>query len=297
MGFKLSKIAASYNRLYRYLSNLMTKRLWILLIVFLAFHFSCDNKGAKSSEQKAAGAVIALSKTFSFDSKAITQSFLTWYKYTYRNIRLSQPFIGLDVNAKNIDKTAFLNKMITENVVAFKIGISNNVPVYQLFKLTTNDESIGTTIKQMATTEMKFHKMEGTELPAFHFTDMAGKVYNKSTTKGKILVLKCWFIHCVACVQEFPELNLLVDEMQQNNEVLFISLAMDNKTELKKFLQKKEFKYAVIPDMEPYMVSQLQVTEYPTHFLINSNGTIIKATNRIDDLIPFLKKEVNKRKK
>ena len=186
--------------------------------------------------------------------------------------------------------------MITENVVPFKIGISKEVPVYQLFKLSTNDESIGTTIKQMATTEMKFHNMEGTELPAFHFTDMAGKVYNNSTTKGKILVLKCWFIHCVACVQEFPELNLLVDEMQHDNDVLFISLALDNKSDLKKFLQKKEFKYAVIPDMESYMVGQLQVTEYPTHFLINSNGTIVKVTNRIDNLIPFLKKEVNKRK-
>jgi hypothetical protein len=59
----------------------------------------------------------------------------------------------------------------------------------------------------MASTEMAHFKMEGTPIPGFNFTDLNDKVYNQSTTRGKIVILKCWFIHCVACLKEFPELN------------------------------------------------------------------------------------------
>ena len=129
-------------------------------------------------------------------------------------------------------------------------------------------------------------------IPDFRFTDLNGKVYDKSSTKGKIVVLKCWFIHCVACVKEFPELNKLVDENQSRNDIVFISIAIDNKKDLQKFLNTKEFKYVVIPETENYMTSKLNISEYPTHFLIDKNGKILKVVNRIDELAPFLKKQL-----
>jgi cytochrome oxidase Cu insertion factor (SCO1/SenC/PrrC family) len=97
--------------------------------------------------------------------------------------------------------------------------------------------------------------MEGTKMSEFNFIDLNGKNYDKSSTKGKIVVLKCWFIHCVACVKEFPELNKLVDENKNRNDILFISLAMDSKQDLIKFLKTKEFKYNVIPEMKSYRVT------------------------------------------
>ena len=145
----------------------------------------------------------------------------------------------------------------------------------------------------MASTEFEHFKIEGTEIPEFNFKDINGKLYNKTNVKGKILVLKCWFIHCVACVKEFPELNKLVDEYQKNNDILFISLAMDSKEELSKFLETKIFKYATISEMKSYMTDKLNITQYPTHLLIDRKGKIKKVVNTVGDLKPFLQKEVN----
>lgn len=273
----------------------------LLLIAIILSQFSCNNIETKrnSTQNKDqtvnAGIIDSVStKVFTTDWKTLTKDFMTWYNYTYYNVRLSQDFIPLDIDSIKIDKTTFLNKLMTGDVVAFKTKILQGEPVYKLFKLNSSDESIKATVKQMASTEIIHYKMEGIEIPEFNFTDLNGKVYNKSSTKGKIVVLKCWFIHCVACVKEFPELNNLVDEYQGGNNVLFISLAMDSKQDLKKFLETKDFKFATIPEMTNYMVDKLNVTTYPTHFLIDRNGKIRKVVNRIDDLTPFLKKETGK---
>ena len=97
-----------------------------------------------------------------------------------------------------------------------------------------------------------------------------------------------------ACVKEFPELNKLVDEYHGRNDIVFISLALDTKENLLKFLEKKEFKYASVPEMKNYMDKKLNITQYPTHLLIDRNGKIMKVVNRIDDLIPFIKIEAGK---
>ena len=140
----------------------------------------------------------------------------------------------------------------------------------------------------MAQTAMTLSKMEGKELPAYHFTDLNGRLYDKNSTKGKILVIKCWFIHCGACVKEFPALNTLVDRYKDRNDIQFVSLASDAKPNLVSFFAKKPFKYATVPDMDSYMTKQLAVNAYPMHLLINREGEIVKVTNAIDDLIPSL---------
>ena len=55
-------------------------------------------------------------------------------------------------------------------------------------------------------------------------------------------MVKCWFIHCVACIKEFPELNELVKINETNENVLFISLAEDNSKDLKTFFKQNPIK-------------------------------------------------------
>ena len=272
----------------------------LLLIATIHFQISCNSvdKKENSAKEKTTNSEVAdlvLNQTFNTDWNTLTKDYMTWYKYTYHTVRLSQDFIGLDIDSIKIDKRTFLNKLETENVVAFKTKILEGQSVYQLFKLNSNDRSIKATIKQMASTEIEHLKMEGVEIPDFNFTDLNGKIYNKSSTKGKIVVLKCWFIHCVACVKEFPELNKLVDENHGRNDILFISLALDSKDSLLNFLKTKDFKYATVPNMMNYLTNKLNITEYPTHLLIDGNGKILKIVSRIDDLIPFLNNQTGKK--
>ena len=226
--------------------------------------------------------------------KTLLKDFTTWYHYTSNNIHLSQNFIPLDTDSFKIDKATFLKKLMTGKVVAFNTSISQGIPVYQLYALHSTNKDIQSVIQQLAAIEMKNFKMEGRQLPEFSFTDLNVKNYNTASSRGKILVLKCWFIHCVACVREFPECNQLVDDYKGRNDVLFISLASDTKNELKTFLATQPFNYAVIPQMDNYMANQLEINMYPTHLLIGRDGKIVKVVNSIKELAPFLKAEIAK---
>ena len=256
----------------------MRKLLFLLLLAIPFSQYSCSQDTKGSDKDQAS------------DWRALTKDFMTWYNYTYYNIHLSQDFIGLDTDSAIIDKPTFLNKLLTDKVFAFKIGTKANNDIYKLYTLNSNDESIKETIKGMVSTEIQHYKMEGTQIPTFSFTDIDGTNYDNTSTKGKLIVLKCWFIHCVACVKEFPELNKLVDNYKDNHNILFISLAMDKKEDLIKFLKTKKFKYATVPDMKDFISNDLTITQYPTHLLIDKVGKVVKITNRIEELIPFLAK-------
>jgi peroxiredoxin len=267
------------------------------IIIFTAF-LSCNNNDnkippnenkVKTDNTKANDK--SLNEVFKVDPKALTKDHMTWYTYTYYTIHLSQDFIGLDTDSVPIDKLTFLKKFQLGKQIPIKVRMLEGKPVYKLYNLNTSDESIKSTIEGMAATEIAHFKMEGTEMPDFNFTDINGNRYNKASTKGKLMVVKCWFIHCVACVKEFPDLNRLVDENKDSPDLLFVSLAMDSKQELQKFLKTKEFKYAVVPDAKSYMVDELGIAGFPTHLLINGEGKIIKVVSRIEDLIPFLNRE------
>jgi cytochrome oxidase Cu insertion factor (SCO1/SenC/PrrC family) len=269
----------------------------ILILGILIFTSSCNN----SSKQTPKKAKLELkSKNYdakpediSYDTKPenILKDFMTWYNYDYYNIHLAQDFVALDTNSTLLNKTQFLNKLLTGQFLAIKIALKDRIPTYKLFRLTSKHSDIASTIMQLASSEISNYKMEGKKLPDFNFTDLNGNVYNRATTKGKILILKCWFIHCKVCVQEFPELNQLVNEYKQNKNIIFLSLASDNKNDLIDFLKKKQFNYAVIPNLDmKYMEQYFGAHQYPTHLFVDQNGTIQKVVNSADDLIAFLGK-------
>jgi len=127
--------------------------------------------------------------------------------------------------------------------------------------------------------------MEGKFFPKFQFTDLNGVVYNNENTMGKIIILKCWFIACKACVAEFPELNELVEKYQDREDVIFISLAYDSDAELKQFLLRKPFNYKVASVQQEFMENELEINAYPTHFIIDKIGKIKKVVNSANELI------------
>ena len=72
-------------------------------------------------------------------------------------------------------------------------------------------------------------------MTGFNFTDLNGKVYNSETTKGKVVVLNCWFIHCQAYNEEMPELNKIVQQTRNRKDIVFLGLAFDYTDSLKNF--------------------------------------------------------------
>lgn len=221
------------------------------------------------------------------DPYALSKDFSNWYNYTYLQIRLAQDFTGLNADSSRIDKSNFLQQLISGHYIPIKIT-STGLPVYKLYRVNGLQESVRSTLKQMASTELAHFNMEGKDFPAFNFSDVNGHPYTSKETRGRLVLWKCWFIRCIACVKEFPELNELVDQYKDRKDILFISLAIDKKEDLIPFLKKNPFKYAVIPEKGPFMENQLSIGIYPTHILAGPDGEILKVTNSIEDLKPFL---------
>jgi cytochrome oxidase Cu insertion factor (SCO1/SenC/PrrC family) len=157
------------------------------------------------------------------------------------------------------------------------------------------NNDIRETIKNKAQMTYRYLQFEGSSLPGFNFVDLNGNVYNAETTKGKVVILNCWFIHCRACNEEMPELNKIVEQVQNRKDIVFIGLAFDKADLLKQVLTKKEFRYAIIPEKENYLMNELGIVYYPTHIIVNREGKIVKVIEgSVNELINVLNKELNK---
>ena len=229
---------------------------------------------------------------YEIEPKILLKDFQSWWNYTYRVINLSSDFKAIDSKSKIISKELFLKSLSTGNYIPLVINSNESLKVYKLYKLRQSDDaSIKSTISQLGQTEYERFKREGTRIVKFNFTDLNGKVYTNENTKGKTLVLKCWFIQCTACVAEMPALNQMVAKYKNRKDVLFISLAYDSKAQLKEFLLKRTFDYAIIPVKRSFM-EKLKVSAYPTHFIINKDGIIAKIVDRQEYLAKALTKEI-----
>ena len=118
--------------------------------------------------------------------------------------------------------------------------------------------------------------LKGKPLPDFVFKDILGNTYTPEDIKGKVVVINFWFMSCAPCIEEMPELNKLVEEYENNNDVLFLALTLDEKgSMLNKFLETNVFNYNIVPDSKDYIMKKLQVPSFPTHIVLDKNSNVM----------------------
>jgi len=126
----------------------------------------------------------------------------------------------------------------------------------------------------------------GKEVKNFSTTDMNGKKYKLKDLKGKIVILNFWFINCPPCRAEILELNKLVREYKDSSDIVFLAIALDNKSDLMIFLKSNPFDYAII-DSGRDIANQYDVTAYPTHAVIDQQGKAYFHTTGTGSLAIF----------
>lgn len=226
------------------------------------------------------------------DPIQIQKNFGEWSAYQSKNIMLSRDFVALDVLSKEISKETFLNELTNGNYIPIQLKSDDSIYYYKLFQIDLNsDTSIKATINQIGFDALKNYKMEGTVFPKFSFKDLNGNEVSNETMKGKIIVIKCWYIHCTPCIREFPQVNRVAAEYKDRKDILFVSLAEDTPEQLRAFLARKPLSYAVIPDMKIYMNETLDLNAFPTHFILNKEGLIAKVLPNFESLEIALAKE------
>ena len=118
--------------------------------------------------------------------------------------------------------------------------------------------------------------LKGKPLPDFVFKDILGHIYTPEDIKGKVVVINLWFTSCAPCIQEMPDLNELVKEYENNDAVLFLALALDEKgPRLNKFLETHIFNYNIVPDSQDYVTKKLQVSAFPTHIVLDKSSNVV----------------------
>lgn len=212
----------------------MKKHQITILLLLLSFTFSCKEKNEKKTTEEKI-------KVFepNVNTAALEANFKKWWSYHYYNISLSSNFTGLNEKSDTISKKQFLDNLISGNYIPLKLRSIEGLEIYKLFKLTyLADKSIRITIKNESLLNLKHFEMEGQPFPKFDFTDLGNNRYTNETTRGKTIILKTWFIGCSACEAEFPELNELVKKYEHRSNIVFVSLALDTKSELEVFEEK-----------------------------------------------------------
>jgi len=222
------------------------------------------------------------------DLDKFLESYENWKDYYQENINLSADFIPIDIDGEEVEKEFFLTELTSGDYAPVKL--SSGDEMYQLYELDENQEQIGDSIKRSANVAYTYFKKEGTKFPEFNFVDLNGTRFSSTSTAGKILIIKLWFINCKVCVEEFPELNKLYDEYEAYEDVIFLSLAFDKAEKLKKFLTKKQFRYPVVADQKVFMTDKIEAKQYPTHLIVDEDGNIEKMVSSFKQLKEALNK-------
>ncbi|MEQ9423071.1 MAG: TlpA disulfide reductase family protein [Cyclobacteriaceae bacterium] len=134
-------------------------------------------------------------------------------------------------------------------------------------------------------------QIEREAAPKFEVNDLNENEWNLGELKGMVVVLNFWFIGCKPCIIEMPKLNELVAAFT-DQEVVFLAFALDNKSQLTNFLEKRQFDYQIIPDGMK-IASDYQVKAYPTHFIIDQEGSIVyRQSGAFETIGDILKQEI-----
>jgi thiol-disulfide isomerase/thioredoxin len=223
-----------------------------------------------------------------------SKDFSSFWDYYARHIKLNEDFIAYDKHHKQISKVRFLETLTTGKYQPILINPTDTIR-YELKSSPKGTEvSISDYMRQYVAEALVFYHMEGKPVPNFSFKTLAGDRYTSKNTLGKLVLFKCWFIGCVTCVQEMPELNELVESYSGRKDIVFISLAIDNEAPLRSFLNKTKFDYQTVARQGSYMTNKLKVSGYPTHFLVDRSGNVVKVSNSAGEIETFLERTLSK---
>jgi peroxiredoxin len=206
---------------------------------------------------------------------------------------LTRDITAYDLASKVISKRAFFEKLTTGNYLPLRLSSTDGKLYYKLYKIGAKvPKEMGSYIRSYSTTFLDYYNRVGKQFPAFNFTDIKGNKYTMTSTKGKTVVLKCWFIGCHRCEEEMPELNELMAQYKNRKDIIFLSLAIDSKPKLEAFLKRKRFDYSIVANQEEFMTNKMQVNAYPTHFIINKKGIIVSVVTNPDEIEYALKNKI-----
>lgn len=113
------------------------------------------------------------------------------------------------------------------------------------------------------------------EAPAFALADQTGIEWRLSDLEGKIVVLKFWATWCGPCLQEFPHFVELLKTYEDDEGVVFLTVATAGspREEVARQIEEGGFTFPVLFD-EQGLALDYEILGYPTTFYLDRAGVI-----------------------
>jgi peroxiredoxin len=122
-------------------------------------------------------------------------------------------------------------------------------------------------------------KLESQPLPDFELLSLSGEQYTKQRLLGKVTVLSFWSTTSRVSTRDILDLNLLAKEFSSNENCIWIAAALDSPSNLSRFLRGQDWNLKFVAGQEA-LALKLGILTYPTHLIIDQQGTISKAIVR-----------------
>lgn len=155
---------------------------------------------------------------------------------------------------------------------------------FQIYSYHASGDSVFWHIRFISSLPSIRARWVGKPFPAAVFTDADHHLISTEKLRGWVLVVNCWSVSCGPCVAEIPDLNKLVDSLEEK-KVVFLGLTFDKYPEIEAFLrsqklkdllrmEKPVFKFQLIGEQKDFLDHTLGVGAYPTTFIIGTDGIV-----------------------
>ena len=135
--------------------------------------------------------------------------------------------------------------------------------------------STGLMNSKIETKENSAEISEKTSAAVFSVTDISsGNQISTAELKGKVVFINFWASWCPPCRAEFPSIQKFYEKYKSNNQVVFLTVNLDDNPELgKKYLAKENFSIPfLVPSSE--IPKEIFSGSLPTTVVLDKNGAI-----------------------
>ncbi len=157
------------------------------------------------------------------------------------------------------------------------------------------------TIKKQNAAKIFFEKIrngkllkDGEKFPSAKLKSINLDAIDLEFPKAKYTLVDFWFSSCVPCLQEIPKLKELYKEYQPKGFEI-VSIGTDQTKfvkNLQKVISERGLTWKNVYDENGKQSTQWGISSYPTKYLLDENGVILKKNPSLEEVEELLKKKL-----
>ena len=136
----------------------------------------------------------------------------------------------------------------------------------------------------------------GKKFPSFNcISDQGKNLDTASFLKNQYTLIDFWFSNCGPCIAQFPTLKYLYDKYKGSGFEI-VGISTDNekyKTDWQNAIKKYQLLWPQYWDINGVEATKMSINAFPTNFLLDKQGIIIKKNISPVELEEFLLKQIN----